>query len=77
MGLGDLGPAGLGVRARAVDGRRKEGAGLSQAWFWGVGLRVVRTSFQPSLPVLTPYPVCADELPYSNVHHGFGYGHHV
>lgn len=36
-GLGDLGPVGLGVQARAADGRRKEGAELSQAWLWGQG----------------------------------------
>lgn len=77
MGPGDLGPAGLGVPARAVYGRRKEGAGLSQTrvgWGQWSGFCV---DFQPSPPALTPYPVCADQLPYGDVHHGFGHGHHV
>lgn len=27
--------------------------------------------------VLTPYPVCVDQLPYSDVYHGFSHSYHV
>lgn len=37
-GLGDPGPVGLGVPTRAVDGRRKVGAGLNQAGLWEPGI---------------------------------------
>lgn len=33
--------------------------------------------FQPSPPGLTPYPVRADQLPYSDVHHRFGHSYHI